>query len=95
MKIDRQAVEKVARLARLALSDDDIAVYQGQLSSILGYIEQLDEVDTADVPPTAQVTGLVNVLADDEIKNERRDKLPVDVPASDGTSIKVKGVFGG
>lgn len=95
MKIDRQAVEKVARLARLALSDEDVVAYQAQLSSILGYIEQLDEVDTADVPPTAQVTGLVNVLADDEIKNKRRDKLPVDVPASDGTSIKVKGVFGG
>ena len=95
MEIDRQAVEKVARLARLALSDDDIALYQGQLSAILGYIEQLDAVDTKDVPPTAQVTGLVNALADDEVRNDRQKKLPIDTPASDGTSIKVKGVFGG
>lgn len=95
MEIDRQAVEKVARLARLALSEDDAAAYQRQLSSILGYIEQLDEVDTEAVPPTAQVTGLANALADDEMKNARQQGLPVDTPASDGTSIKVKGVFDG
>ena len=95
MEIDRQAVEKVARLARLALSDEDAAAYQGQLSSILGYIQQLNEVDTKGVPPTAQVTGVVNALADDEVRNGRCAELPVDVPVRDGTSIKVKGVFDG
>ncbi|HEY8108513.1 MAG TPA: Asp-tRNA(Asn)/Glu-tRNA(Gln) amidotransferase subunit GatC [Patescibacteria group bacterium] len=95
MEIDRQAVEKVARLARLALSDDDVAANQRQLSKILEYIDQLNEVDTKGVPPTAQVTGTVNALADDEVRNERRDELPIDAPATDGGSIKVKGVFDG
>jgi aspartyl-tRNA(Asn)/glutamyl-tRNA(Gln) amidotransferase subunit C len=95
VEIDRQSVEKAARLARLALSDQDAASYQGQLSSILGYIDQLNEVDTKGVPPTAQVTGLVNALSDDEVRTDRQAKLPVDVPSSDGSSIKVKGVFDG
>lgn len=88
-------MEKVARLARLALSDEETVKYQDQLSSILHYIGQLDEVDTKNVPPTAQVTGAANVLADDEIKNERQGELPVDVPVHDGTNIRVRGVFDG
>lgn len=83
----------MARLARLGLSDEMLVAHQAQLSTILGYVQQLNEVDTDGVPPMAQATGQVNGLADDEILNERQDALLTDAPASEGTSIKVKGVF--
>lgn len=95
MEISREEVEKVARLARLALTDEEAGVYQKQLSSILGYINQLGEVNTKNVPATAQVTGSVNTLADDRASNPKQKDLPVDVPVREGTSIKVKGVFDG
>jgi aspartyl/glutamyl-tRNA(Asn/Gln) amidotransferase subunit C (EC 6.3.5.-) len=57
MAISEAEVRHVARLARLALSDEEIAVMQAQLSAILDYIAMLQEVDVSNVPPTAQVTG--------------------------------------
>lgn len=95
MKIDKQEVQKVARLARLALSDQEVALYQGQLSQILEYVDQLRAVDTKGVAPTAQVTGQVNRLGDDKVQNKPQPNLLVDTPATDGNSIKVKGVFDG
>ncbi len=94
MKIDRKEVEKVARLARLALSDAEIAAYQGELSEILTYIGKLREIDTSNVTPTAQVTGLTNALADDVVANEpQAAKLLQGVPARQRDAIKVRAVF--
>lgn len=94
MKLSRQEVEKIARLARLSLSDEEIEQYRGQLSEVLTYVEQLKELDVEGVPTTAQVTGLTNVLADDAVQNgDDRKKLLANVPAVDGDSIKVKAVF--
>ncbi|MEX1113158.1 MAG: Asp-tRNA(Asn)/Glu-tRNA(Gln) amidotransferase subunit GatC [Patescibacteria group bacterium] len=93
MEIDKQTTRAVARLARLGLSDEVLVAHQAQLSTILGYVQQLNKVDTDGVPPMAQATGQVNDLAEDEILNEHQDTLPVDSPALEGTSIKVKGVF--
>jgi aspartyl-tRNA(Asn)/glutamyl-tRNA(Gln) amidotransferase subunit C len=64
-KITREQVIHVARLARLALTETEIEQLQHQLSDILANIALLDEVDTSDVPPTAQVTGLVGVMRED------------------------------
>lgn len=55
----------MAKLARLGLTSEEIAKFQTQLSSILDYVGQLNEVDTDGVEPTAQVTGLVNVMRED------------------------------
>lgn len=94
MKLSRQEVEKIARLARLSLSDEGIEQYRGQLSEVLTYVDQLKEVDVADVPTTAQVTGRVNALADDAVRDGGdRKKLLANAPAMDGDSIKVKAVF--
>lgn len=63
LKIDE--VKHVAQLAKLSLSEQEIVKFQGQLSDILEYVKQLQEVDTAGVEETSQVTGLENVLRED------------------------------
>ncbi|MEQ8768933.1 MAG: Asp-tRNA(Asn)/Glu-tRNA(Gln) amidotransferase subunit GatC [Phycisphaerales bacterium] len=59
-------VRKVARLARLAVSDADAERYRAELAAVLGYIERLGEVDVAGVEPMAHVADAVNMLRDDE-----------------------------
>lgn len=66
MRLTVADVEHVARLARLGLSPDERERLVEQLSSILGHIAALDEIDTAAIPPTAQVISLTNVLRADE-----------------------------
>lgn len=63
MKID---VVKVAKLADLSLSPEEEEKYAQQLSKILDYIEQLNRADTLGVEPTFNVTGLSNVMREDE-----------------------------
>ena len=58
-------VQRLAELARLALTDEELDRFARELGAILGYVEQLKEVDVTDVEPTSQVTGLQNVLRDD------------------------------
>lgn len=60
-------VEHVALLARLALSDEEKQLFTEQLNAILAYMEQLNEVPTEHVPPTAHVLDLVNVFRDDTV----------------------------
>ncbi len=82
MGIDRAAVDHVARLARLALSEDEVEALRGQLSDILAYAEKVSEVATSDVPPTSHPYPLRNVWRDDE----PHDSLPPDeilAPAPD------------
>ena len=66
-KLTGDEVRHIAKLARLELTDDEVSRFTTELTSILSYIDQLREVDTKDVAPTAQVTGTTNVLRDDVI----------------------------
>lgn len=87
-------VQKIATLARLELTDEELKKYADQLSQILGYIDKLNEVETADVEITAQVTGLVNVFRDDVVR-----KCPVvaellsQAPEVVDGGVRVKSVF--
>jgi len=65
MKIDVEKVRYVADLARLELVPGEEERLTGQLNAILGYMDQLAEVDTAGVEPTSHVLPLTNVLRDD------------------------------
>lgn len=65
--LSRDDVFKLARLARLTITDEEAEQYRRELSEILRYVEQLQAVDTAGLAPTSQVTGLTNVMRDDEI----------------------------
>ena len=71
MKID---VKHVARLANLPLSSDEEEKYSQQLSEILEYVDQLNEVDTSSVEPTYNVTGLNNVTREDALSNVSQKK---------------------
>ena len=68
MDITREQVEYVAKLARLAVSEEEKAVFGKQLSSILTYVETLNRVDTTDVEPTSHVIPMQNVLREDAVK---------------------------
>jgi aspartyl-tRNA(Asn)/glutamyl-tRNA(Gln) amidotransferase subunit C len=66
MAISRDDVLHVARLARLALREDEIERLQVQLNAILDAVGKVSELDLSDVPPTSHPLALVNVLAADE-----------------------------
>lgn len=65
MKISKQEVEHVAKLARLELSEQETDKLTEQLSNILTYVEQLNELDTSSIEPTAHVLDIRNVVRDD------------------------------
>ncbi len=67
MQLSREEVLHVARLARLALSDDEVTRFGAQLSAILDHAARVSEVAADDVPPTSHALPLVNVFRDDEI----------------------------
>ena len=61
--ITRDEVAHLARLARLALTDDELDHFAAQLDGILGAVSRISELDTADVPPTSHALPLTNVSA--------------------------------
>ncbi|MBF6601048.1 MAG: Asp-tRNA(Asn)/Glu-tRNA(Gln) amidotransferase subunit GatC [Dehalococcoidia bacterium] len=65
MSIDRETVLHIAKLARIALTDDEIELFRSQLSDILGHFDVLDGIDTDGIEPTAQILPLENVFAPD------------------------------
>ncbi len=65
--LTRDQILHIAKLARLTLKPEEIDKMTKELSSILTYIEVLNEVDTAHIEPTAQVTGLTNALREDVV----------------------------
>jgi aspartyl-tRNA(Asn)/glutamyl-tRNA(Gln) amidotransferase subunit C len=75
MKISHDQVEHIADLAKLSLTDDEIDMYADQLSAILAYVEQLGELDTSAIPPTASVLPLQNVLRPDVAKSSLRPDI--------------------
>jgi aspartyl-tRNA(Asn)/glutamyl-tRNA(Gln) amidotransferase subunit C len=96
MKLSKDEVKHIALLARLGLSEEEIEKYSNQLSSILDYVEQLKEVDTQGVEPTAQVTGLENVMRQDvmaKCDNETMEKLIEISPEHEDNLIKTRSVF--
>lgn len=67
MSLTKQEVEKIAHLARLALTEQQKAEYQRQLSAVLDYADMLDELDLSDIKPTAHAVARENVMRDDVI----------------------------
>ncbi|HEV7278203.1 MAG TPA: Asp-tRNA(Asn)/Glu-tRNA(Gln) amidotransferase subunit GatC [Devosiaceae bacterium] len=58
MSVDAATVTRIARLARIRIEEDEVTQYQDELNAILGFVEQLDEVDVADVEPMTSVTPM-------------------------------------
>jgi aspartyl-tRNA(Asn)/glutamyl-tRNA(Gln) amidotransferase subunit C len=81
--IDREQVLHVARLARLQLTDDEVARMTGELSKILDSVEQIGRLDLDDVPPTTHVVEVANALRPDE----PRPSLPREVALAQAPAV--------
>ncbi len=96
MKLKKEQVEHVAKLAHLGLSAQEKRKFQKELSAILDFVEKLKQVKTEKVEPTAQVTGLENVSRPDKgrakTKQERKKLLDL-VPQTKDGYVKVKTVL--
>ena len=96
MKLKKEEVQHIANLARLELSEEEIEKYGSQLSDVLSYIDQLKEIDVMDTEPTAQVTGLENVMREDvaEDWNEQEKQAALkQAPELEDNQYKVKRVL--
>lgn len=95
-KLTREDVVKLASLARINLSDDEVTEFADELSAILQYVEQLSNVDVSGLQPTNQVTGLTNVMRDDEVKDYGYQPLDLlkNVPKTQDNMLKVKRMIG-
>ena len=93
-KITRQEVRHVALLARLELSEDEEERMTGQMNSILGYMDKLNELDTKDVEPTTHAIQLQNVFRPDLVQAslDRKDSL-ANAPGTDGVNFVVPKVI--
>ena len=58
MSVDAATVKRIGRLARIRIEENEVATYQDELNAILGFVEQLDEVDVAGVEPMTSVTPM-------------------------------------
>jgi len=96
MKMQKEVIEHIAKLARLDLSDQEKDLYAKQLSDILGYVNELQKLDISDVSDIGQITGLENQLAKDEIVDcgISKEDLFKNAPAQQDGYIKVKSVLG-
>lgn len=94
-KITRDDVLKLAQLSKLSLSEEQLERFTRELDEIVNYVEQLQAVDVSGLEPTDQVTGLTNVMREDEIREYKAspDDLLKNVPEVKDDQIKVKRVI--
>ena len=94
MKLSREEVLHIALLARLGLSETEVDKLREQLSNILENFEVLQQVDTTDVPPTAQSIPLQNVLKADEIAPSLpQSQVLANAPRKEGELFRVRPVL--
>ena len=94
MKLSREEVLHISRLARVALTDAEVDKLREQLSNILENFDILRGVDTADVPPTAQSIDLLNVMRPDEIAPSLPgEDVLANAPRREGDFFRVNAVL--
>ncbi len=95
MRLTKDEVKKVAKLANLPLSDEEEEKYSQQLSKILDYIEQLNSVNTDGVEPTFNVSGQENVVrADEPVASLTQDEALQNAPQRENGFFVTKRVLG-
>jgi aspartyl-tRNA(Asn)/glutamyl-tRNA(Gln) amidotransferase subunit C len=94
-QISRDDVQHLAQLSNLQLTDDEVGALAVDLENIIGYIQQLDELDTTNVEPTYQVTDLQNVWREDVVNDYGIDTAALLslAPATEAQQIKVPKVL--
>jgi aspartyl-tRNA(Asn)/glutamyl-tRNA(Gln) amidotransferase subunit C len=94
MKLTREQVIHIAELARLSLTDQEIALYQEQLSAVLEYAERLQDLDTEAIPPTATVLPARNVMRADEPRPAMaREDILANAPETQDGCFRVQAVL--
>jgi aspartyl-tRNA(Asn)/glutamyl-tRNA(Gln) amidotransferase subunit C len=89
-RITREDVEHVARLSRLAISDDEADELASQLGVILEHAQDLSELDLEGVPPTAHPLAMTNVVRPDEVRpGVDRDEVLAQAPSAEGGQFRV------
>ena len=84
MSVDQATVRRVARLARITVTADEVARLQDELNAILAFVEQLSEVDVDGVEPMTSVTPMAMKARDDKVTDgECADKILANAPAAD------------
>ncbi len=84
MSVDQATVRRIARLARIAVTDEDIPHLQGELNAILAFVEQLGEVDVEGVEPMTSVTPMaMKKRADGITDGDRADEIVRNAPATE------------
>ncbi len=93
--LTKDDVLKLAQLARLKLKPEEVEQFQREISEILAYVEILQKVDTVSLKPTYQVTGLTNVMREDEIKDygPSPTELLSNIPEVEDNYIKTKRIL--
>jgi aspartyl-tRNA(Asn)/glutamyl-tRNA(Gln) amidotransferase subunit C len=95
MSISRQDIKKVALLARLQLTDDELSKMTVELAQIVGYVDQLNEVDTNGIEPMAHAIETANVFRDDVVvASLPRDEALANAPHRDDRGYLVPAVLG-
>ncbi len=90
MSVDLATVKRVARLARLAVSDEQAERMTGELNGILGFVEQLDEVDVTGVEPMTSVTPMaMKKRADVVTDGNKAEAIVANAPATDRNFFQV------
>lgn len=94
-KLSKDEARRIAILARLGLSDAELEAMTGQLGSILDFVAVLQQADTSSVEATSQVTSLIDVLREDEVRpcGISREQLLANAPATENGFVKVKRVL--
>lgn len=94
-RISSEQAAHVARLARLALTDDELDLFTGQLGAVLDHAADIEALDVADVPPTSHPYPLVNVLREDKVASTLdRDEVLAQAPMVEDGRFRVPPVLG-
>ena len=90
MSVDQATVKRVARLARLKVKEEELPRLAGELNSILGWIEQLNEVDVAQVEPMTAVVSVKMKMRNDEVTDGHYpEKIVANAPAQEDSFFMV------
>jgi aspartyl-tRNA(Asn)/glutamyl-tRNA(Gln) amidotransferase subunit C len=94
MILTKEEVKKISELCRIELTEQELEKFQRELSVILEYVSELQQVDTEGVEEIAQVTGLENVFRNDEVQqSEIKDAIIGNFPDRKDTFLKIKNIL--
>ena len=97
MELTKEEINHIANLARLELTEEEAGKFSVQISSILGYVKKLQEVNLSQIEPISNIAGISNITREDEVNDcdpEIMEKLIEMAPDKDNNLVKVNAVFG-